>query len=350
MSYPISINQLSSQSIFNDIENTEIRVVIFLNKANLSISFSIINQLNSNLVFSGKLKFSRHLINGRSLYTYPMKECITEKGKYQITFSGDFDGSYEFVIGDSIKLNADDWGLKYSRMQKIVIYLFPFYFLLLFVITLLIPFNCCSCQTKLDMIEEWLETSNTNNSHWIFCIFAGFLLVRSRFLKSPKTFQIFVFVSVLLSAVGPINIFQTEDQIGFIWAYGYVINNKALPSDYGVVYAFYYLTFVCLPMIFLSSSFGVKSWSWYQVSDFLVALACICGDVYILVRVVHESVGPKLTAASIGFVIVPFVFILMFCIWMLIFRKKIICCKKNEADNDQSSITQNLNTLPSQDI
>lgn len=305
---------------------------------------------DSKTVFSGHLKFSRHLVNGRSLYSYPMKEIVTESGKYRITFSGDFDGLIEFFNGDSLKLNVDNYGRKYARIQKIVLYVFPLYFVLLFMITFLIPFNCFSCKTKLDLIEEWIETSNSNSSNWIFTIFAGFLLVRTRLLKTPKTIRVFVFVSVLWSIAGPINIFQTENLIGFIWIYGYVIDKKILPSDYGYVYAFYYLTFTCLPMIFLSSSFGVKSWSLFQISDFVVAAGCLIGGVYIIVRVVHESVGPKLTAASIGFVVIPFIFIVMFCVWMIVLCGKNKCGKKSGDDNDNSSITQNLNPLQSQDI
>lgn len=350
ISYPIPMGQISSQSIFNDKENTEIRVVVFSDQTNLSISFTVVKLSDSKTVFKGYLKFSRHLINGRSLYTYPMKEIIHENGKYRITFSEYFDGLIEFLIGESAEVTVDNYGRKYMRLQETVIYIFPFYFLLLFVITFLIPFNCFNCQTKLDLIEEWIETSNSNTSYWIFSTFAGFLLVRSRFLKSPKIIQIFVFISVILSVAGPINIFQTEDSYGFIWTYGYVIDNKILPSDYGVIYAFYYLTFTCLPMILLSSSFGVKNWSLFQISDFIAALGCVVGDVYILIRVVHESVGPKLTAASPGFVIFPLIFVILFTVFIAFERVKNKLCKKNDNENENNSITQNLNTLPSQDL
>ena len=59
ISYPIPVSQLTSKTIFNDIENAEIRVVMFTDRNDLSISFTITGEST----FSGKLQYSRTFLN-----------------------------------------------------------------------------------------------------------------------------------------------------------------------------------------------------------------------------------------------------------------------------------------------
>lgn len=335
IAYPIPKEQISPHTIFNDIEHSEIRVIIFSKSKDLRINFSITNMLNSktkkNPIFSDSLKYSRDLLKGRQvLYTFPLKNCISDHGTYKITFSGDFNGSTEFCYEDVISTGKEMLP-SFQKTREIIFVTFPFFLLILLMVTFVFPFNCQVL--VFDNIEEWIETSNGSN-HWYFTFLLGFLLIRTRFQRSPKLIKLFVFLSVLLSFIGPILLFQTEDQIGLISVYGYYINSKAYSADYGTFYAYFYLLLVCFPMVILCSSFGVKHWSKPLIGDLVFTFVAFLGDIVVLIRLVYESVGPTLTVTSIGFVCVPFIFFTMITIWCIFHKGKEICCKRREGIAD----------------
>lgn len=91
---------------------------------------------------------------------------------------------------------------------------YPFFFLFLIFITYLADIWLA------DTIENWIETGDGDN-YWYFAIFVGFILIRTRFQKNPKTIRIIFFCAVILAISAPLLIFETEDLIGFITAYGY---------------------------------------------------------------------------------------------------------------------------------
>lgn len=337
ISYPVPKEQISKNTIFNDIENSEIRVIIFSGRKDLKISFTITDtsskKSKSKEIFNGTLKYSRSLLKDRqSLYTFPLKNCISNYGTYKIVFSGDFNGSTEFVY-NQIFSTGNELMPSLQKTRELLFVTFPFFLLILLIITFICPFKCANF--VFDEIEEWVETQNGESNHWIFTFLVGFLLIRTRYQRSPKLIKLFVLLSVLLSFMGPILLFQTEDQIGLISVYGYYINGKAYSADYGTFYAYYYLLLVCFPMIVLCSSLGVNDWSKKQIGDFIFALIAIIGDILILIRFVYESVGPKFTALSFGFVLIPIAFYVMFTFWCLC-TKKCFFCKKREALQDIS--------------
>lgn len=325
ISYPIPMNQLSPNAIFND-KNTEIRVVMFSNRTDLSISFKI-TENNGEKVSNGFLVFSRYLPKGHALYTFPMYKAIENNGSYQITFSGDFEGFSEFVICNSF-VSGGEQLTEYPGIVEMLTITFPLFALILIVITFIIPFNCYNCQMRLDLIEEWIENPEKKVNHWLFIFFGCFLLIRTRFQRMPKFITMFVFFSVIFCFIGPLMFFETEDLLGFIFSYGYFIDNRAIHSNYGIFYAYFYLGVVCVPMISICSSFGVKNWSVYQIGDFIFAFGGLVGDIIILIRLVHESVGSKLTATSISFFFIPLIFIILFSVWIFFFKKKEEYCKK----------------------
>ena len=322
ITYPIPMNQLSQNAIFNDKEKAEIRVLMFSNRTDLSISFKIIEygQKETKLVHADNLMFSRQLINGHSLYTFPLNRCIKSDGLYHIDFSGDFEGSRDFIVNDSFSTGGEKL-TEFPGIVEMLGIIFPIFHLILLIITTILPFNCFGCQSKLDDIEEWIETSNSNSS-WLFIFFGNFLLIRTRFQRIPMPIKLFIFFSVIFGVAGPLLFFKTENLIGCIFSFGYVINNKVYFADYGIFYSYFFLGIVCTPMIIVCSGLGVKSWSIYQIGDIIFGFCGIIADVIVLVRIVHQTVGPSLTAARIAFFFIPFIFIVMIITWMLMKMSK----------------------------
>ncbi|KAK8872237.1 Transmembrane protein 62 [Tritrichomonas musculus] len=315
ITYPIPKEQLSSNSIFNDIENSEIRVVVFSNRENLSIKFNISENTNSKLIYSGNLNYSRKLQNNHSLYTFPLNKCITNKGSYNITFSGDFDGHVEFIIDDSINAGGEIL-TECPRIINMLKMTFPIIAIILLII--IIPFNCKICnsfQSRLNHVEEWIETSNLNEEkiiyNWLYVIFCGILLIRTRFQRNNIIIRLFVFISVIYCFFGPMFFFKTEDLVGFVWTYGYFIDNQSINSDYGIFYSYFYLGIVCTPMILICSSFGIKTFSKYQIVDIIFFWISIFGDSIVLIRIIHQTTGSKFVFTSIGFIYIPLLFIIL---------------------------------------
>lgn len=276
ITYPIPADQLSSSSIFNDKENSEIRVVMFSDKNDLKIQFKIIDKINSKTVFNGFLNYKKQLVNGRSLYSFPFNSCIKDFGEYHVEFNGDF------VVKNFVTFKRKEIGY-FTGLYAVIPYIYAIFVCILIFITILIPFNCCCFQFKFDKIEEWIETSVGGSlSHWLISIFGGFLLVRSRFQQLPLLFKIFGFLTVLYSVLGPLFFTQVEKAFGFVWLFGYVLNSKVIIHKDDAVYSLLYLAVICAPIVLLSSSFGVKEWHAIQIIDFIVFAICIGLDLLIL--------------------------------------------------------------------
>ncbi|KAK8838184.1 Transmembrane protein 62 [Tritrichomonas musculus] len=339
ISYPIPISQVTSGTIFNDREDAEIRVVMFTEENDLKIEFTIKDISDQKTVFTDFLNYKRRLVNGHSLYTYPMAMCSLRTGSYRIIFEGDFNGTSDFLIDDQFESKGKRLGY-FTGVYAALPYVDGVYIAILLICTFFVRLNFFDFQTKLDQIEEWIETSEGGfGGYWFISIFLGFLLIRTRFLQMPLSIKMFVFACVLFAFVGPLLFFETEGALGIIWIYGYVVDRKILPSDYGLVYAIFYLAAICSPMVLLASNFGVRNRSSWLIGDFVVGSVCAIGDVLIILRIVHESVGPKLTAASFGFVILPSAFIAILLAWLFAFRDKKQCCgNAGINDNSESSI------------
>lgn len=321
ITYPVPKEQVTPHTIFNDHENAQIRVVMFSTLENHSIIFTAFHSSSSTPTCVGFMNFSRKLPNNHTLYIFPIKKCYLKEGNYLATFSGDFDGRIEFLIGDEFKTHAEKY-TEYPRIIQMLMITFPIFYAILFIITVIIPFDCCNCNSKLEDIEKWVETGEGSNKWWYVVTFVGFIVMRVRFQQIPLPVRIIVFVLLLYGLFGPLLFFETEDLIGFVWLYGYCIQNRALPSNYGLIYDYIYIGVVCFPMIVLCSSFGAFEWSIKQVGDIVLACACIVVDVIILIRIVHETSGNRLTATSIGFIYIPLIFIVLAIVWLTVFRKK----------------------------
>lgn len=318
LSYPVPKKQISKNVIFNDRQNTSIRVIMFSNQINHSIHFTL--KKSSKNVFSGTLNYTRNLPRGQTLYSFPIKDCIKEDGSYTITFSGDFNGSTEFLIGETFKTSTAIL-TEYPKLVESLTITFPVFLAILFIVTIIIPFNCCQWQTKLDSLEVWVETGEGNDTYWVVPTLFGFLLMRARFQRVPLYIKIFVFLMILYSFCGPLLFFMTEDLIGFVWPYGYYIDKHNIPADYGIFYAYLYVGAVCFPTIVLCSSFGVRKWNLKQLADVIVYIAGVVVNILVLLRLVHETVGTRMTFTSIGFFIIPIMHIVLMCVWIFYLRK-----------------------------
>lgn len=308
ISYPIPIEQLTPKTIFNDIENAEIRVVMFTDRNDLSISFTI----SGDSTFSGKLRYSRTFLNQtKSLYVFPLKDCIKRNGNYTITFSGDFESSLNFVISDTFVVGGEiNPELRYTNKLAFITY--PIFFFALLLITCPIKWN-----VSFDEIENWIETSDPFHNYWYFAIFFGFLLVRHRFQKAPKIIRYVVFCCVFMTWFCPVLIFETEGVKGFIWSFGYVIQNKFMRTNWGVYFAYIYLAVICFPMISLCSSFALKNWTAkVAAGDLAWALFCVGGTIVLIVILVHEAAG-EYWYCSLCYIIVPILFVSMIFIWRI---------------------------------
>lgn len=344
ISYPVPKAQISMQTIFNDFTNTEIRVVMFSNRHDHQIEFNITNEEKTKQVFNGKLNYNREIVEGKQvLYTFPMKDCIKTAGTYEMTFSGDFNGSIEFFVGDMI-VTGNEVMPTLSNTRNFLFVTFPVFFLILLIITFVSP--CGEEQTSMfETVEDWIETSYGDSDHWIVVSLLGFLLVRCRFQRTPILLRLFVFFSVVFSVVGPIFLFETEDLVGYISVYGYYINNKAYSADFGLFFAYFYLLLVVLPMVVMCSSLSVKKWDKKQDGDLIVAFACIVGNILVLINFAYECVGKTYVQSSIGYVGIPLVYAILFVYFFFVSKNKFRCLMKNYDDDVEidNSLSYNLN-------
>lgn len=339
ISYPIKKSQISTHTNFKDIQNSEIRVIMFSERKDLEIDFSVIAEDEENkVIFEGRLNYCKSLNNGKqSLYTYPMNEVVKGAGSYNVTFSGDFNESIEFFVGDLYVSESESMPTLFNTRNFLFI-TFPVFFLLQFVITFVFPFSVSgSC---FDTIEEWIETSIGDSDHWIVIYLLGFLLVRTRFQRTPVILKLFVFCSVVFGVVGPIFLFETEDLTGYITVYGYYIDNKFVSADFGMFFSYFYLLCVTFPMIIMCSSLSVVKWNKKQDGDLIVALATIIGNALVLINFAYECVGKTHVFSSIGYIGIPLVYAILFIYFFFAAKQKFRCLMKNEQAN-QNSLNDN---------
>lgn len=308
VSYPIPVEQLTSKTIFNDIENAEIRVIMFTSRNDLSILFTI----NGKSTFSGRLRYSRTFLNHtKSLYVFPLKDCIEGEGTYTISFSGDFECNLNFVVNKSFIVGGEiNPELRYTNKLAFITY--PIFLIVLIFITFPYRWN-----DYMDDIENWIETSDPNQNYWYFVIFFGFLLVRHRFQKAPIFIRYIVFIAVFISWFCPLMFFETEGELGFIWSFGYVVQKKLLKTNWGVYFAYLYLALICFPMITLCSSFALKKWTAkLAAGDIAWTLFCIGGTLALIITIVYEASG-KYLFYSLSYIIFPILFVIIIIIWRI---------------------------------
>ena len=134
--------------------------------------------------------------------------------------------------------------------------------------------------------------------------------------------------------------FESEGVVGMIAFFGYYINEQFIHADYGTFYSLIYLVVVCMPVITLLSSFGVKEWSKVLIPDIVFSCLMIVADFIVVFRLVHESVGPSYLVYCISYIITPVILITIIFVW------KVICncsCKKKKVYEDISNSLMELN-------
>lgn len=320
ISYPVPIEQLTPHTNFIDILNSEIRVVMFSYQTNFNISFIICKSRQE--IYKGKLNFTRKIGRNHALYSFPFSQCgITNSTKYQISFSGDFIGSREFIFNKTVVVGNE----AYPREQKLFTALnSTFSFLVAVLIIITFPI---SNALIFKQIEISIETSNSE-PNWFFVIFLGVFLIRTRFQRLNYCLRLFIFLTILL-VFGPLMLFKTEDCIGIVTFRGYYIDGNYFEADHGLYYAYFYLGIVCTPMILLCSSYQVIEWSHPLIADMIFASVCLIGNIFLFLRVVHETISPSCLFFCMSFIIIPVLYVAIILVWSIRFKSFTSVKQKN---------------------
>ena len=285
VTYPVPFNQTTAQSGFNDIA-APIRILSFTDQPlNITISGDV----------TGRVTNVRMIRKGVYLYEHPIPQMTD--GLHHITFGGDCNGEIEFYTGSTIpkfrELENSEYNLSYLTLVAT-----PILFCLLVFVTC--PLRCVSSSYL-----DWMN-GNSTRSHWLLTITG--LCMRSKFQKLPLRHRLLVFVFLLWPVCLPIALMETEDHIGFIWAYGYIINSTFSFAERGLHYACFYLAGIILPVTLSGASQGAgipftilglletsslylvstcaTAWIWYHQLTESVGLLFACTSLYTLLPLI----------------------------------------------------------------
>lgn len=302
ITHPVPINQINYHTSLNE-ANTEIRIIC-TKGSNLSI------KINGSI--TGKMKYIRKTKDGFYLYTYPLK---LSDGHHQLYFSGDFIASRSFVIGSTYELIQEN---KISSMHVTNCFVGSAVALFILLSFIVLPFNIFNCRG----FNDWIQGRN-DSQQWILSIFCGFLAVRSRILTAPFFIRIPLFIAAIWPICLPTVIMEVDNQYGFIFSYGYVINGIYHYTNWGVFYSLLYLTFVVLSVILFVSGFSernCKNWIFYFDMLFAICLFVI-GIAFSIIKLLSESSGMLLMLVSPAYTFIPLVLLICSIIWVIQSRK-----------------------------
>ena len=275
VTYPVPFNQTTAQSGFNDI-TAPIRILSFTDQPlNVTISGNVITNV-------------RMIRKGVYLYEHPIPQMTD--GLHHITLGGDCSGEIEFYTGSTIpkfrELKNSEYNLSYLTFVAT-----PILFCLLVFVTC--PIRCCSSSYL-----DWMNDNNTK-SHWFLTITG--LCMRAKLQKLPLRHRLILFLFVLWPVCLPMALMETEDHIGFIWAYGYVINNTFSFAERGLHYVFFYLTGIILPVALSGASqgAGIPFIVLGLLETSSLYLASTCATAWIWYHQLTESVGLMFACSSL---------------------------------------------------
>lgn len=288
VTHPVPKTQLSPRVNFAEL-NTEVRLVAFTDDIlNITVSGDTV----------GLMKRTRKLSNGAWLYTCPLNISKGNENN-EIHFSGDFTGSVEFTVAESYVADKVLAPENPRLIRVISCVLLPFY---LVVLTIVLPGGCFSCVEA----EQWIEGAECKSA-WLASIFAGFFLLRVRFLRLPRPLRVIFVIAVLWPIALPIHFFNVEGIIGVIWSYGYVADGKAVLACYGWFWTFYYLVgTVVFPLVFATGTV-VKPLkpTIARVIDNAWGVMAIVINLFFLIMVGFQCCGYFYAMLSPGFVWIP---------------------------------------------
>lgn len=360
VTHPIPIEQLSSQSVFND-KNTEVRVLVFTRRTDLKITATFTSNECACILNKVKLNYIRETKNGAMLYSAPIPSNLSYNCKYHLSLSGDLfknrnisvdesnEKEFDFVIGDSVFLPPENNFFRPS--WKIIIYVtLAFLWFFLFVITF--PFTNITkkfnSKLKVTELNEWIFGNEINSCttfkyirNLIKSIFLGPFAMNERInnCSLPLSLRIYLFCIVLYPLFMPVSFILVEKYLGIIWTYGYILKGKATIDLWGVKYSCLFVSVFLMPVVLFCSTYSsvfpaylissnsnfplkskINKCILISVFDLLLILVGIGGTFFLGYYFLIEAVGWILSLLSPMFVLIP---VLTF-IWLLVYVVKLI--------------------------
>jgi hypothetical protein len=285
MTYPIPKAQLSRRSTF-DLTSAEIRVIAFSERPDLSISVSG--------AVTGKLAFQRILRTNLSLYTLPFNLSY---GEYVLNFTGDWNSSATFVIGDSVTLDPEyvvnPW-YWFLTLDVIAVLLW----IGLFVATA--PF----LSTELgEEINAWIGGEG-DDSFALTAIICGVLGIRARLAKLSSWIQYMLFAFVLCPFLIPSGVSLIGDHIYTVFWGGYFVGLRYSYDPYPQVFTTVYIAAAVLPYVCYMSHAAIARNAGF-IFDTLVVLAGAIGNLVFVSLCPGVALGTVSVLLSPMFTIIP---------------------------------------------
>jgi hypothetical protein len=290
VTHPVRKHQLTPWTVFND-PNTSVRLISFQNATNPP-SISVSGDAR------GALNCTRFEARRYWLCSLPLP--ADSHGDLSITFSGDYTGTVDFVVANSVTLPKE---FRYEDSDVLPIFI-AFWVIWALQLVIVLPFGLGMDFTT--SYFNWLENDAfaiIKVSHWPFSIIGGFLGMKLRINRLPWLDRISLLVAVLWAAAGPFIITNVEGHVGAVWAGGHIIDGQTTWFVWGGRFALMYCAAVVAPHIIWSSALAVFPHP-ANLLDAAVVLGALAGNLVVAIRYGSESAG-KLAAIAPGFVLVP---------------------------------------------
>ncbi|KAK8890058.1 Transmembrane protein 62 [Tritrichomonas musculus] len=248
---------------------SELRVLVFTDKKNL------------NLVASGA-------VNGKLACTFIEKNAqlcslpipSMDNNVHSISVTGDWTGSVNFA--DS-KTAIGFTEIPYSSDASVGwIFIFIIFYIFAFILTMPVDFLNVN-----DAFNRWVYYKG-EQSHWLFAIFGGFLIVKANAQQSSLLLKYSLFAATLYILFLPISFFSIENEVSVLWIWGYISMGKNIYMFFGMKFATLFITFVLFPILLLLSSVETTK-SIFKVFYFDVAvyIAFAAGWLYTISELVE---------------------------------------------------------------
>ncbi|KAI5500546.1 metallo-dependent phosphatases family [Trichomonas vaginalis G3] len=296
MTAPSPVKQVSGLDIFSE-RKTRIRALYFgETPGNLSVRGSA----------NGKLNCNRQIEESVWLCTM---EAEFSNGYHNLTMVGDWEGNISFTVNPTVRgFDEQSYLTEHSIAYT---FLFAWFLIVSIVITLPVNFSTVGSQA-----EQWIIGKN-NNSHWMFAIFGGFILVRNRLYNSPKFIKLGAILATIWPLILPLNVFALDKKPAMYWSWGYVANAINIFQFEGQQFAVWYLYFVVLGFAFISSSIKATfCLSWVFAIDLLVYLGTLAGCSYYAYKT-WSWFGLGFALTSPCFVLIPIVLLVFTIIFVM---------------------------------
>ena len=284
----------------------------------------------------GTLVKQRDINIGVSLYALNVE---VDKGIHKLKITGDITEEIEFAVDCKTGPYHEHVTVMFNY------YGFTFGLILFTIFDILVIIFAWIPHDKIKIFQEvemWLEgdldndvrSFQSNAVYWILSIVIGPFLVGKRITDHPLWIRIVLIVLFLWSFVLPISFIKIEDKVGIIWAYGYIINGKAI---FDIFSFFFTTTYHCIFYLWEA---------WLSVFRFPLGL-CLIPDIIITIIILFLSyfvwvyfgtdyIIKGYAAASFEYVFFP-IFMLAVIIYLIV-DKTILKSKISPKENPHDQV------------